>query len=243
MQRRHTLWRDTQWSRHTWLWVVSLGVFIGASQSYVSAAEKQRVLSPQKVAEERFLQQFISQALDQKEAAPNTVESPSRQATTGHRDVQSASSLQSSNSDLVPLPYTRATATMILALGATLAVFGVSAYGVRRYLLKPRLFGKHENPLRVVARVSLTPKAAVALLQAPGKLLVIGITGSALTALGEIPLSAVDEKQDGDSSLSASFAATLEQQTELATEQESVHDPLLQVPEHIQRKVSSLKQL
>jgi flagellar biogenesis protein FliO len=132
---------------------------------------------------------------------------------------------------------------MILALSAILGLLGAGGYVIRRYLLKPSVFGKRGNILRVVARVSITPKAAVALLEVPGKLLVIGVNGSMLTALGEIPVTALEQAESAEHTASDSFATALDQHTRAANASAPPEDPLVHMPEHIQRKVSRLKQL
>src|SRR4030095_6966079 len=103
--------------------------------------------------------------------------------------------------------------------------------------------GKRGEFLRVMGRVNLTPKAAVALLEVPGQLLVIGITGSTLTALGGVAGPALEPPATSATSSSASFAETLDQETLTLPEQTHTVDSLLHVPEAIQRMVSGLKQL
>jgi flagellar biogenesis protein FliO len=133
--------------------------------------------------------------------------------------------------------------TMILALGGVLCLLGAGTYVIRHYLLKPNLFAKRGNLLRVLARINLTPKASVALLEVPGKLLVIGVTGSTLTTLGDLDAADININDTEAQTSSTSFAATLEQYDQTPDAQEPHDDPLLQVPKHIQRKVSRLKQL
>lgn len=234
------MWR---WGMPVLLVVVTLGALIGGPASDVGAATPQPASPSKAVAEERFLQQFINRALDQKDSAPKGSDTATRDATASRRDPEPVPPLKLSNTDRLQLQYKTVPTTMVMALGVTLAILGISVYLARRYLFKPRLFGKRENPLRVVARVNLTPKAAVTLLEAPGKLLVVGVTGTTLTALGEIPLAPVDGKTGRDPDRSISFATTLDQQSESGVEPSAVDASLLRVSERIQRKVSGLKQL
>jgi flagellar biogenesis protein FliO len=132
---------------------------------------------------------------------------------------------------------------MLLALGGIIAFLSAGGYFARRHFLKPATFGKPGTSLRVLGRVNLTPKAAVALLEVPGKLLVIGITSSTLTALGEVVTPALEAPASLSEAPLASFADTLEQQTLTLPGQAKADDTLLQVPEAIQRMVSGLKRL
>jgi flagellar biogenesis protein FliO len=132
---------------------------------------------------------------------------------------------------------------MVLALGGILSCLLAGGYFLRRYFLPHTPPGKRGDLLRVLGRVNLTPKATVALLEVPGKLLVIGITSSTLTALGEVAGTALDVPATSVTSSSASFADTLDQETLPVTGQTHTVDPLLHVPEAIQRMVSGLKRL
>jgi flagellar biogenesis protein FliO len=67
---------------------------------------------------------------------------------------------------------------MVVALGAILGCLLLAAFLLRRYLFSQATFGKRATSLRVLARTHLTPKAVVALLEVPGKTLVIGVTGA-----------------------------------------------------------------
>ena len=100
-----------------------------------------------------------------------------------------------------------------------------------------------ETALRVIARVPLTSKVVIALLEVPGKLLVIGTTGTTLVALGEIPATSSAQLDSENHLTSSSFAATLDQQTHPSSDWDMSDDALAAMPEYIQRKISSMKQL
>jgi flagellar biogenesis protein FliO len=132
---------------------------------------------------------------------------------------------------------------MVLALGAMLGCLLLAAYGLRRYLLSRTTSGKRTMALRVLARTHLTPKAVVALLEVPGKTLVIGVTGSTLVSLGEISMDTAHQDAPPSDATGASFAVALEQSANALSPAGPEDDTLLQVSERIQRKVSRLKQL
>jgi flagellar biogenesis protein FliO len=201
-------------------------------------------MSPALEGEERFLQHIISRTLDQKTPAEtDAAESPQPQPSSRSHTPYAVPTAPSAAANQIPSELTTATTTMILALSAILSLLGAGGYVIRRYLLKPSVFGKRGNLLRVVARVSITPKAAVALLEVPGKLLVIGVNGSTLTALGEIPATALEQAESVENTTSDSFAAALDQHAQAANASAPPEDPLVHMAEHIQRKVSRLKQL
>jgi flagellar biogenesis protein FliO len=146
----------------------------------------------------------------------------------------------------IPHQLTTAATTMLLALGAILCCLIVGAYVVRRYLLTHTLLGTRTTPLRVLARTYITPKAAVALLEVPGKLLVIGIAGGTMVALGEVTAASPSSETNTPSSPSipsTSFATTLTQSAQQFIRQDEADATPLQVSERIQQKVSRLKQL
>jgi flagellar biogenesis protein FliO len=132
---------------------------------------------------------------------------------------------------------------MVLSLGAILGCLVVVGYFIRRCFLSQTFFGKHPSPLRVLARTYLTPKAVVALLEVPGKTLVIGVTGSTLVTLGEAVMGAAENDGPPIVSHSPSFVTTLEESTHDLHDAEPGDETLRQVSERIQRKVSRLKQL
>jgi flagellar biogenesis protein FliO len=137
---------------------------------------------------------------------------------------------------------------MVLSLGLMLALVVGGGYGVRRYLLDRPLLGKRDTAtLRVLSRVSITPKAGVALVEVPGKILVVGLTGSAMTLLGEVPAVALREAPDKAETVPeapiSSFDTALQHQVHNLEPQPMDDDPLLSVSQAIHRKVSSLKQL
>jgi flagellar biogenesis protein FliO len=132
---------------------------------------------------------------------------------------------------------------MVLALGAILGCLLLAAYLLRRYFSSQAVFGKRAPSLRVLARAHLTPKAVVALLEVPGKTLVIGVTGSTLVTLGEIGMDTESQDPPLSHANGASFAVTLEQSANALHDAGPGDETLLQVSERIQRKVSRLKQL
>jgi flagellar biogenesis protein FliO len=195
-------------------------------------------------SQERFLQHFISRSLGQEEAkdsgsgAPRqqSAPSPSQHAPTSLAEQQMAEKRSSSE-------LTTAATQMVLALGGILSCLLAGGYLLRRYFFQHTSLGKRGDLIRVLGRVNLTPKAAVALLEVPGKLLVIGITSSSLTALGEMAGTALEAPATSAAASSASFADTLDQETLTLPGQTHTADPLLHVPEAIQRMVSGLKRL
>ena len=132
---------------------------------------------------------------------------------------------------------------MVLSLGAILGCLLMVGYFIRRCLFSQSFFGKRPAALRVLARTHLTPKAVVALLEVPGKTLVIGVTGSTIVTLGEAGMEAAENDVPPVMSNSPSFVTTLEESTHDLHDAEQGDETLLQVSERIQRKVSRLKQL
>lgn len=241
MQNRQTSWWTTQHSKGAILMLVAGALVLGVAQT--SRANERPPQSSETGREERFLQHFISNALDQKRLAPEPLASTDTVIPEERENAPAASSRRQPDVGPVLWQEHGATGKMILGLAAILAVLGITLWVVRRYLLKPSLFNKRDNPLRILARVNLTPKAAVALLETPGNLLVIGVTGSTLTALGELPLTALDLTPGKPEAPSTSFAVSLDQAATSTNGEPVVDDPLLHVPERIQRRVSALKQL
>jgi flagellar biogenesis protein FliO len=138
---------------------------------------------------------------------------------------------------------------------------------VRRFFLTQQPFGKRAHPLRVLARAYITPKVAVALLEVPGKLLVVGVTGSTLVSLGEVATEAVELPQPETAAQPLGFAAALAQSVQALAQPRSAEPPpealpapgeqdpeaepepgqgeqaFLRLSEQIQRRLSTLKQL
>ena len=131
---------------------------------------------------------------------------------------------------------------MILALAGMLLVLIAGAYGVRRYLLQQTVFSKRNPQLRVVSKIPLTAKTALALVEIPGKLLVVGITPTNLTALSEVPHDA-EEWDESPAGEPTAFAETLDQRTQVLDESAQDDETLLHISEAIQRKVRGLKRL
>ena len=208
----------------------------------LSISAEQPARSATALTEERLLQQFISSALNQQQSLTPPVESsPADSVTTS--PARGAPEQPAPPANPLPTAYARATLNMVLALGATLAVLAAGGYVCRRYLLKSPWFGKRSSTLRVIARVNITPKAAVALVEVPGKLLVIGVTGNSVTGLSELPADPQPTAEGQPRPTAVSFAETLEQQTHHSNGHTPTEDPLLGLSENIQRKVRSLKQL
>jgi flagellar biosynthetic protein FliO len=134
---------------------------------------------------------------------------------------------------------TAAATKMVLSLGVLILLLIGGAYLVRRYLLQQPPLGRHGQVLRVVAKVPLTPKTAVALVEVPGKVLVVGVAGTTLTALGEVAPEAIGRQAQEP----AAFAATLDRHVRNLEAQQDADDALLHVPEAIQKKVNGLKRL
>lgn len=200
--------------------------------------------------QERFLQHFISQSLS-KEATPSGGAPASPAPST-----PAAVAVAPPTASALPAPppqvdLTTTTLKMVLALAGMLGVLGGIAYGVRRYLHDQSPVGKRSALLRVLARVPLTPKASVALVEVPGKIVVIGITGTSLTALGEVVTPVVvphappagAETEALPTSPRRSFAATLDERSETLEAEAHNTEAFVRVSEAIQQKVSRLKQL
>ena len=249
MQRKQVLHgKLTRWSGLISFVGVLCGM-IGSVQPSYSQTTKHRPLDLaieeqiHSQAQEAFLQHLISSTLTQN--IPDRHTPIATPGPTGAADKQEqAKPVASQSTTRFPAQdLTTATSKMILALAGILVLLGIGGYLIRRYLLKPSLFGQREHVLRVLARVNLTPKAAVALLQVPGKLLVVGATGSTLIALGEVSATALEHPEPHSESSSPSFATTLREHTQTLHEPDPSEDPLMHMPEQIQRKVSQLKQL
>lgn len=209
--------------------------------------------TPPAPSQERFLQHFISNSLAQpvapQAAAPGAatspagalVETPAPPVTTVPAPAATPPSL------------TAAAFRMVLGLGGILAVVVAGGYGVRRFLLERPLLGKRDPMMRVLGRVSLTPKAGVALVEVPGKILVLGMTGQSITVLSDLPASALPSPAEASPKAAEEDAAELpETSFEAALKHhrrgfESMTspdiDPLATVSQAIHRKISGLKQL
>jgi flagellar biogenesis protein FliO len=190
---------------------------------------------PQPPNGERFLQNVISQSLAQGNpapAAPTAPPSPGPQsAVPSPQPVQATGDL------------TAATLKMVLSLGGILGLLALGGYVIRRFWLDQTFLGKRTPMMRVLARVNITPKAGVALLEVPGKVLVIGLTGSTMVALGELTTATVPPLERTPVETPSSFASTLDTSTESLVDEEKGADVLLKVSEAIQQKMRRLKQL
>ncbi|MGE3540107.1 MAG: flagellar biosynthetic protein FliO [Candidatus Tectimicrobiota bacterium] len=226
-------------------------------------AQPATALSPAEAApsqaqpQERFLQHFMNQSLGKEASQSGAGPTPPSAIPAPASPLPAAApATPALPSAPPPVDLTTTTLKMVLALGAMLGLLMLVGYGLRRYFLDQSPLSKRQGALRVIGRVSLTPKASVALLEVPGKVLVVGITGTSLTALGEValPLTAapaaardtIGADPESVAAPVASFAATLDAQRQpLGTPPEPPEhaDMLLRVSEAIQQKVSRLKQL
>ena len=187
---------------------------------------------PQPPNGERFLQNVISQSLAQGSPAPTAPPSPGPQSA-----VPSAQSVQATG-DL-----TAATLKMVLSLGSILGLLVLGGYVIRRFWLDQTFLGKRTPMMRVLARVNITPKAGVALLEVPGKVLVIGLTGSTMVALGELTTATIQPLEHPPVETPSAFASALDMSTGSFADEEKGADTLLKVSEAIQQKIRRLKQL
>ena len=190
---------------------------------------------PQPPNGERFLQNVISQSLGQGSPAPAV---PTAPPSPGPQSaVPSAQPLQATG-DL-----TAATLKMVLSLGGILGLLVLGGYVIRRFWLDQTFLGKRTPMMRVLARVNITPKAGVALLEVPGKVLVIGLTGSTMVALGELTTATTPPLDQPPVETPSSFASALDTSTGSLADEEKGADALLKVSEAIQQKMRRLKQL
>src|SRR5262244_1720384 len=133
---------------------------------------------PQPPNGERFLQNVISQSLGQGSPAPVAPPAP---PSPGPQSAVPSTQPPQVTGDLAA-----ATLKMVLSLGGILGLLVLGGYVIRRFWLDQTFLGKRTPMMRVLARVNITPKAGVVLLEVPGKVLVIGLTGNAIVALGEL---------------------------------------------------------
>jgi flagellar biogenesis protein FliO len=98
---------------------------------------------------------------------------------------------------------------MVLSLGGILGLLVLGGYVIRRFWLDQTFLGKRTPMMRVLARVNITPKAGVALLEVPGKVLVIGLTGSTMVALGELSSATSPALERPPVEMPSSFASAL----------------------------------
>jgi flagellar biogenesis protein FliO len=190
---------------------------------------------PQPPNGERFLQNVISQSLGQGSpvpVAPTTPPPPgSQSAVPSPQPVQATGDL------------TAATLKMVLSLGGMLGLLVLGGYVIRRFWLDQTFLGKRTPMMRVLARVNITPKAGVALLEVPGKVLVIGLTGSTIVALGELPTATIPSREHPPVETPSSFVSALDTSTGSLADEEKGAEALLNVSEAIQQKIRRLKQL
>jgi flagellar biogenesis protein FliO len=229
--------------------VVAWGAAVSRAAEPASVPTNAGPSPPQPQNQERFLQNFISQVLGQGAAPPVTSPAPLSPSSQ-------LSAVSSQPPALSPQPsppqsqpaaatgdLTAAALKMILSLAGILLLLVLGGYVIRRYLLDQTFLGKRNALMRVLARINITPKAGVALLEVPGKVLVIGITGNTLVALGELTAATTPPLEQLTAEPSPSFAATLDTSTGSLAHEEKSADVLCKVSEVIQQKMSRLKQL
>ena len=210
----------------------------GATVSYAAepAAPVPAVQSmPQPPNGERFLQNVISQSLGQGSPAPAVPIAP---PSPGPQSTVPSAQPPQATGDL-----TAATLKMVLSLGGILGLLVLGGYVIRRFWLDQTFLGKRTPMMRVLARVNITPKAGVALLEVPGKVLVVGLTGSTMVALGELSITTTPPLDQPSVETPSSFASALDMSTESLADEGKGADTLLKVSEAIQQKMRRLKQL
>jgi flagellar biogenesis protein FliO len=190
---------------------------------------------PQPPNGERFLQNVISQSLGQGSPAPVAPTAPPPPGPQS--SVPSPQPVQATG-DL-----TTATLKMVLSLGGMLGLLVLGGYVIRRFWLEQTFLGKRTPMMRVLARVNITPKAGVALLEVPGKVLVIGLTGSTMVALGDLSTATIPLRAHSPVETPSSFASALDTSAGSLADEERGADALLKVSEAIQQKIRRLKQL
>jgi flagellar biogenesis protein FliO len=215
--------------------------------------------------QERFLQHFISRSLVETPQGNPNLASPQEAAP-----VKEAAPLFKEALPTAPqyaTPWISTATTMLLALGAILGCFVGGAHLLRRYFFTSNPSRKPSGALRVLSRAYLTPKTTVALLEIPGKLLVVGVTGGTLVSLGEVVVESTAQASVVSEAGAPAFATALDESmqelpvstpppaavlkvptppaaaAEAPPAQEPEDKTLLQWSAHIQRKLSTLKQL
>jgi flagellar biogenesis protein FliO len=190
---------------------------------------------PQPPNAERFLQNVISQSLGQASPAPAA---PTALPSLGPPPAAPGPQPPQATGDL-----TTATLKMVLSLGGILSLLVLGGYMIRRFWLDQTFLGKRTPMMRVLARLNITPKAGVALLEVPGKVLIIGLTGSTMVALGELTTATGQPVARPPVETPSSFANALDTTTGSCVEEAQGTDALLKVSEAIQQKMRRLKQL
>lgn len=235
--RLSVLWRLSLWL----LGVSLLSVSLPLASVQATTTDTLRTQAGGRQTAERtvvpgeFLQQFLSRSLVGESTASPDAKTTRAAAEDASSDAPVAARRQEGS-------LMAAATKMILALAGMLLVLIAGAYGVRRYLLQQTVFSKRNPQLRVVSKIPLTAKTALALVELPGKLLVVGITPTNLTALSEVPHDA-EEWDESPAGEPTAFAETLDQRTQALEESAQDDEALLHISEAIQRKVRGLKRL
>lgn len=221
------------------------GLLLSVALPLSHAAERQpsqaeaRSSETSQVAQEHFLQHFISRSLQPETTGQDTAVTPTAtpQVSPPPTPLASLTVPERPTSSL-----TTVATKMVFSLGVLVALLIAGAYLVRRYLVPQTLLGRRGALLRVVAKVPLTPKATIALVEVPGTVLVVGITGTTLTALGEVEPSVIEpQAQESEPEKPLSFPAILDQQSQ--EEPPNPDESVLHVPAAIQKKLKALKRL
>ena len=183
-------------------------------------------------SEAQFLQHFISQSLTREVVpAPAPPASTAAPAQPSHREpAATATSKQ----------LYATTLRMLFVLGLLVGLLVVGAYLLRRYQRRNPAFTKRYQ-LQVLARVPLAPKVFLAAVRMPGKVLLVGVTSTSLTLLGELPTE--EELTTAAVADQEAFAETLKQQLHRAASQERLENGFSASAEAMRQKLSGLKQL
>jgi flagellar biogenesis protein FliO len=196
------------------------------------------------VDSEPFLQNFISRSLVPEGTSKDAALARQDKPATGQSLPQGSTETPVSSFGERPTGELTAAATkMVVGLVAILIVLILGAQVLRRYVFPLATYGQNGQLLQVVAKAPITTKSMVALIKVPGKSIVIGISGTTLVALGEIPDEAMEEPEPESETVSESFAASLHRYAKGQESQNGQEGALLTVQEVIQQKVNGLKQL
>ncbi|GIX47063.1 MAG: hypothetical protein KatS3mg131_1274 [Candidatus Tectimicrobiota bacterium] len=211
------------WQR--WAWYGVLGVSLSLLVPAVLLAQAQQP-APGAAApsDDRFLQQFISRTLTPPRESPAAaVSSPA-----GRPDPAAPPATAPS--------LTAAALRVVGVLALLLALLGAGAYVLRH--LSHRMPGRGRRyPVQVLARIPLAPKACLTLVRVPGKVLLLGLAGTTLSLLGELP----EEREAAGES--EPFLAALAQQLRQRTPQESEQNGFEGMAAALEQKLRSMQQL
>ena len=148
-------------------------------------------------------QEGIQPAAPQQPGAPADVEN----------QLIGAPQTDSGTAALTPLDWA-ATFRMVASLAAVVALVAAAVWALKRFAPKTIRMYSSEN-LRVVSRTHLGPKQTLAIVKAPGRILIVGATQEAISLLAEITDPAEMERVLGEAeagsqkSVSATFRELL----------------------------------